>query len=218
MADEIVPAFFLVTPAEVLDAMGENKSLLADATPKLAGAITRATIRLEGYLNTSFKPRNVVDQFVFPTNSTYGIKDGMVRFLLTNGCLRNDVDVVVSQSNERKGTYAAIDTDYYEVDRDRGLVQVDPEGLTDQYIRITYASGYLDGDDIPEEIQHAILLHVPKLILSVGDTPDPKTYQAESQRTTKLEAESENMTPRFSRRIGNVIKPVSSSYTTYEPA
>lgn len=213
MDDTTTKPFTLVSSAQVIEAMGQDAQLAAGATEAIESAIARATIRVEGLLKTRLVIGETVDQF-YIRGVTGARLDGFVRLLLSNGCIRSDIDVVVEQADALRGTYVQVDPEQVLVDFATGLVQIPEEVIDQDHLRVTYQSGFHDGDTIPDEIQHAILCLVPQFLLSHpannGADPGNGTASAEVKKATSLAAQADDMLVPYHRRPGAVATPIHS--------
>lgn len=218
--------FRVVTPEEVVQALGQDVQLVNVAGARLGGALDRAVTRVEGMLDTSLSAQTVEDSFFLPHRSVVGVKDFLVRLRLSNGLVRRDQPVVVSVSSERTGAYTDVSPADVMVDYNKGFVQVAVPanrcGATrlrhnhgSEYFKVTYASGYATNDTVPPPIKNAVICFTPKMIINVADVQDRRMAAAETAKVTALDTEGENQLNEFFRRIGNVLKPYFTTATVY---
>lgn len=206
-------ALSLVTVEEVVDAMGQNPDLMEDAKPAIASAISRAHIKLEALLKTTLSAQDVEDTFFVgehsgePLNNRYAL-------WLSNGFVRAMDDISVSYCDTVDGTYSVVLNAV--TSHKIGKVLIPCENTKSRYVKVTYSSGFKDGEEAPMEVQQAILCFTPSLIMSSASASmDPKQAAVAKARATTMYEIGEEMASSLLRPYGACIKPM---YSTASPA
>lgn len=211
MAD--AKAHALVSADDVIEAMGQDPEMMAEATPAFESAIVRAKLKLSTVLGTKFAPLSCEDLFMInamvrPLNSRYTLR-------LTNGLLRGTP--TVTWASEVDGTYEEVENVI--TDHQRGIVMIPVDDLTKEwYVKVAYDSGYKTGDTVPDQIKHGLICLVPMLMLSskAAQAEDNKYWRAEHAKATSLETFSEDMVQDFTRRAGACAKPIKHTATVLQ--
>lgn len=211
MAD--ATAHELITPDDVIEAMGQDPELMATATPAFESAIVRAKLKLQTVLGTRFAPLTNTDLFfigplVRPLNNRYTLR-------LTNGLLR--AAPTITYATEVDGTYAALDNPI--TDKVRGIVQVPVwDDQAEWYVKVQYDSGYVKGDTLPDALKHGLICLVPMLMLSTSAATAEanKYWRAEHAKAQSLETFSEDMVQDYTRRAGACARPIEYTGTVLQ--
>jgi hypothetical protein len=217
------PTYTLVTVPEVIDALGLPAELIGDANSVIGSAIRRATVRLENYLKTPLTPQRVEDLFFVDPSDSTKVEDRFFRFRLSNGAIRHDEPVLITQSSSRSGTFTTVSETDWLIDREKGLLQVADTVFGEAdflqhprrncggqvWVKVVYASGFVAADDIPDEITQALLVQVPLLVFSSATmTQEPAQQLAQTKKAATMDGLTEDMVQSYRRFFGNCMKPV----------
>lgn len=144
----------LVTVKQLMASMGVSASLEADMKPTLISVIAKAEMRAEIELGSPISALQGVDTFITDPDLFCGIvlEDGL-RLKLSRKFVRNTPThpVVVTVDGE------PLSDDDTVVDLLSGVVSI-PETLRGKKVRVSYTSGFSDGDDLPAPLREGLLL------------------------------------------------------------
>lgn len=192
----------LVTVQQVRDRMALDPQLIG-VNPTIESAIRAAHLRIRTEYDSELQKRSNVDTFWLDSVIHNGVRPGGMFRLYLNHAFTRVAPAVKVEAGSTIGELAEIGD--FQIDRERGIVYV-PERYEDQFVRITYDSGFGTGEEnsAPEWLKEAILAYVPVVFnFSNPANNDPKQEKMNRQSGDHALA----IVAPYKRNIGFCIRP-----------
>lgn len=122
----------------------------------ISSALDGALARLSSVLATSFDREEHTDVFYLDPAACTSVA-GLVGLRLSNGFVQGPITVVSGDSLAEVLTGGSSETVFL-LNAEKGHVKV-PDALSGKYVRVSYESGFSDGDEAPAWLKEVVLAH-----------------------------------------------------------